>query len=236
MNQASDVLKQLQALANPEKAAFKAKKFNIQANNTLGIYQVDLNEIAKKIGKHSDLAQALYRSDVYEAKLLCAKIFNPKDLTPMLMNFWCAEFNNWEICDTFCMKLFAYYEGIETLIPSWFENENEFIRRAGFATIAALCTSNKKALNAYFEAYLPFMTDYASDHRIYVKKAISWALRSIGKRNVDLQAIAIKHAHHLLSLNHPTATWIANDVLKELSSNNLRMSDYPRNLYRTSIP
>lgn len=229
-----EVIDELEALANPEKALFKAKKYNITAANTLGIYQADIIDLAKKIGKNSDLAVELYDTQIYEAKLLCAKIYRPKDLTTDLMHNWCSEFDNWEICDTFCMKLFSYFDGVETLIPLWCHNKNEFVRRAGFATIAALCMANKKAENSYFESFYPLFLQYATDNRVYVKKAISWAIRNIGKRNIDLNASARKLVAELANLNNSASTWISNDALKELSADKLRMSDYPRHIYRPS--
>lgn len=228
----SDVISKLKALSNPDKAAFKAKKFNIVAVNTLGIYQADLNLLAKQIGKNSELALKLYNSTIYEAKLLCAKIYDPKDLSPALLNSWCAAFDNWEICDTYCLKLFAYYVNIAHFIPDWCNNNNEFIRRAGFATIAALCMANKHAKNEYYESFFPLAIAHANDNRIYVKKAISWALRSIGKRNKDLHALVIEQATIIQKQTSTASKWIANDILKELTSNKLRMSDYPRKLYR----
>lgn len=227
-----EIITELEALANPEKALFKAKKYNITAANTLGIYQSDINDLAKKVGKNSVLALELYDTDIYEAKLLCAKIFKPKELTIDLMNNWCSEFDNWEICDTFCMKLFAYFDGIESLIPIWCNNQKEFIRRAGFATIAALCMADKKAANHYFESFYPVFLQYATDNRVYVKKAISWAIRNIGKRNIDLHKSITNFIPELVALNNSATMWIVKDVNKELTADKLRMSDYPRNIYR----
>lgn len=226
------VLAKLYELENAEKVRFKEKKFGIVSKNSLGIYHKDLKIIAKEIGANNALALQLFNSGIYEARILCSKIFNPKNVTEDLMEHWVKTFENWEICDSFCMGIFAKSEFALAKIIEWKDRTSTFEKRASFATMAAYCMADKKSDNALFVQFLPFIKEAATDERVYVKKAVNWALRNIGKRNVDLQQKAIETANEMLLFNNNTATWIAKNALSELTKLPLRMSDYPRNRYR----
>ncbi len=226
------IVERLEALADEEVILQKQKKFGIVGTNMLGIYHRDLNSLLKEIPKSSELALELYATGIYEARLITAKIFKPKDLTPALMEEWIEIFNNWEICDSFCMGVFSRSKLAVPKIVAWADREEEFERRAAFATMAGFCSSDKKSTNEVFEAFFPLILKAADDDRLYVKKAVNWALRSIGKRNRDLQKSAIELAEELLEMPFKSAQWIAKDALKELKSETVRMSDYPRSVYR----
>jgi len=226
------VISKLKKLADKEKISFKESKFGIIAKNSLGIYHKDLKVIAKEIGKDSQLAVQLFDSEIYEARILCSKIFNPKDITEPLMDKWVKTFDNWEICDSFCMGLFAKSDFALPKILEWTSRKNEFEKRAGFATMAAYCMADKKASNEIFEQFLPIIKHEANDDRLYVKKAINWALRNIGKRNIDLHKKAIETANEILKFDSKSAKWIANDALRQLNKENVNILDYPRVVYR----
>ncbi len=228
----NETLSKLHELANPEKVSFKEQKFGIIATNSLGIYHKDLKVLAKEIGKDNMLAIQLFDSGIYEARLLCSKIFNPKDITEPLMEKWVQTFENWEICDSFCMAIFAKSQFALAKILEWTSRKSEFEKRAGFAIIAAYCMADKKAENEIFEQFLPIIIEQADDERLYVKKAVNWALRNIGKRNIDLNKSAIKTAHIILQKENKAVKWIALDALRELQKENVRTSDYPRAIYR----
>ncbi len=224
-----DILKQK---ADPEKILFKEKKFGVISNNALGVYHKDLKEIANQIPKNDEIAIALFETHIYEARLLCSKIFNPDNLTESLMDEWTSTFENWEICDSFCMGLFAKSSFAVPKAIEWTKRTREFEKRAGFTTIAAYCMADKIAPNNKFEQFFPIIMKACTDERIYVKKAVNWALRNIGKRNIDLKIKAISLAEEMLNMENKTAKWIANNALTELRKNNVRSSDYPRDIYR----
>lgn len=226
------IIKELEQLANPEKVIFKQKKFGVISENALGIYHKDLKEIAKRIGKNNALAEALFDTNIYEARLLCSKLFKPKDLTEDLMEKWVVTFENWEICDSFSMGVFAKSALAIPKILEWSTRSREFEKRASFATIAAYCMADKKADNAVFEQFFPLIHQAADDDRIYVKKAVNWALRNIGKRNIDLNKRAIEEAHKIEALAHKSAKWIARDALIALQKEVINILDYPRAIYR----
>jgi 3-methyladenine DNA glycosylase AlkD len=227
------IISELKKLGDKDKVILKEKKFGIIANNSLGIYHNDLKELAKQIDKDNQLAIKLFDSGIYEARVLCSKLYNINDLTENLMEKWVTTFENWGICDTFCMGLFAKSKFAISKAIEWTDRENEFEKRAGFTIIAAYCMADKKANNEIFEQFLPIINRHSTDERIYVKKAVNWALRNIGKRNKDLNKKAIKIANDLIKLDNKTATWIAKDTLKELQGKKVNILDYPRKIYRT---
>jgi 3-methyladenine DNA glycosylase AlkD len=229
-----EILIKLHDLSNPEKVAFKRKKFGVVATNALGIYHSDLKELARQIGRDNDLAVQLFDSGIYEAKLLCSKIFKPADVTEDLMEHWILSFENWEICDSFSMGLFSKSPNAVMKINEWSSRYPEFEKRASYATLASYCMADKQADNELFESFFPLLVREAMDDRLYVKKAINWALRSIGKRNIDLNRQAIEVAKELRQLNSKSALWIANDAIKELEGKKVHILDYPRTIYRTS--
>ena len=230
--QLNSVIRQLEALAEPEKVCFKEKKFGIVANNSLGIYQQDLKLLAREIGPNNELALQLYATGIYEARLLCCRLYDPKLITRTQMNKWAADFENWEICDSFCMGFFTKSRYAIEKARQWSKSNTEFTKRAAFTIMASYGFADKQADNKVFEQFFPLIERAATDQRIYVKKAVNWALRSIGKRNVDLQSSAIEIARHLLLLEDKTANWIAKDALRELQNPKVCVLDYPRTIYR----
>ena len=226
-----EIIFELNKLANPDKVAFKEQKFGVISNNALGIYHSNLKEIARKIPKDDELAIKLFDTNIYEARLLCSKLFNPKNLTEALMEKWVSTFENWEICDSFCMGLFAKSKLAIPKSIEWTNRTKEFEKRAGFTIIAAYCMADKKSTNEVFEQFFPIIIRAATDERRYVKKAVNWALRNLGKRNKDLNKRAIDCANQILIMDSKSAKWIAKDALKELEKDTVRMSDYPREIY-----
>jgi 3-methyladenine DNA glycosylase AlkD len=227
-----DVMETLELLGNSETINFKSKKFGISTDNSFGVFQKDMNIVAKEIGRNDALAIQLFDTGNYDAQILCSKVFTPKNVTTDLMEHWIKSFNTWELCDSFAMKVFARSPFAVSKALEWSHKEPEFEKRAGFATMAAYCMADKKAQNEIFEPFLEAIQREAWDERLYVKKSVNWALRSIGKRNLDLKYRAIDTAHAILRIKTKPAQWIANDALRELTNDNVRRSDYPRSIYR----
>lgn len=226
------IIAELNRLGDAEKILFKEQKFGIISTHSLGVYHRDLAEIAKQTGRNNALAIQLFDSGIYEARILCSKIYNPKDLTEELIEKWVVTFENWEICDSFCMGLFAKSKFAVQKALEWTERKNEFEKRAGFTLIASYCMADKQAENSVYEQFLPLIEREATDDRIYVKKAVNWALRNIGKRNVDLNKKAIHTANKILKSDNKAAKWIAQDALKELKSDTVNILNYPRTIYK----
>lgn len=230
--QKDEILQILKSFSKPEIKILKEVKFGIVSKNSWGVYQKDLGILAKKIGKDTALGIELFDTGIYDARLLGAKICRPKEISEELMEYWITQFDTWEICDSFCMKIFKFHDLAVQKAITWSTRNNEFEKRAGFVLMATYGFADKKAPNAVFEQFFPLILLHSDDDRIYVKKAVNWALRQIGKRNTDLQQKAIDVAHILLRKDSKSAQWIAKDALKELQSNKVNVLDYPRNLYR----
>jgi 3-methyladenine DNA glycosylase AlkD len=187
-------------------------------NNVLGISAKPLFALAKQIGTNQELALELWQTGIYEARLIAAFIADPKQMKKSTVNVWVKDFDNWAICDGVCMHCFRDTPYAHELALKWVNHKQEFVRRAGFSMIATLCVHDKKADDAKFLQYLPLIKKYASDDRTYVKKAVNWALRQIGKRSLKLNPHAIKTAEEIRKMDSSSAKWIASDALRELRS------------------
>ncbi len=226
------VLRQLKILADPGKIEIKEAKFGIKAKKSLGIYHRDLKNLAKEIGSDNKLAIELYDTGIYEARILCSKIYDPECISKDQMDRWAADFENWEICDSFCMGFFTNSNHALSKANEWSEAEGEYVKRAGFVIMAAYGFADKKSGNEVFENFFSPIEREAGDDRLYVKKAVNWALRNIGKRNIDLQRRAIDVSNRMSATDSKSAKWIAKNALSELKKPGVNILDYPRHIYR----
>jgi 3-methyladenine DNA glycosylase AlkD len=217
-SQTNLILTTLYSKTNPKNVEGMARYGITSKNKVLGISMPFLQSLKKNIGKNHDLALDLWQTKVYEARLLAAFIADPKLLTKSVMNRWVRDFDNWAICDGVCMHCFRNTPYAHDLVAKWIKQKSEFVRRAGFTMMATLSVADKKSEDTVFLKYLPLIQRYATDERNYVKKAVNWALRQIGKRNLKLNASAIKTAKEIRKLDSSSAKWIAADALRELKS------------------
>ncbi len=215
--QIDEILANLKQQANPEAVAGMAR-FGIRGQVVYGISLPTLRALAKSIGRNHELAQQLWDSGVHEAQLLATLVDVPASVTTAQMERWVAEFDSWDVCDQCCSNLFGETPFAGQKISEWTERDEEFVKRAGFVLMAVLAVHDKKAPNAQFEAYLPVIARHAQDERNFVKKAVNWALRQIGKRNLGLNASAVAAAQTIAAQNSKSARWVAKDALRELTS------------------
>lgn len=225
------ILELLRASAQPELLEHRTRKFGVHAKNSLGLTIKQIKEIAKGIPKDAKLALQLFDLDIYEAKLLLPLLFSPKQVTPELMESWSETFDTWEICDHFALSFLGQTPYAYDKVFEWVKREGEFQRRAGFVLMVGYGLGHKKACNEDFEAFLPLIQQYADDNRNFVKKAVNWALRAIGKRNVDLNQKARICAEELLQQENKSAQWIAKDALREFNKEGFKTQCYPRETY-----
>ena len=215
--QYKDILRKLEALSNP-KAVEGMARFGINPENTYGVSIPNLRKIAKEIKVDHALAQQLWASGIHEARILASMVDDPKIVTEEQIERWVSEFDSWDVCDQCCMNLlekteFAYQKAIE-----WSSNDKEFVKRTGFVLMARLAVSDKKADDKRFEPFFPLVKREAGDNRNFVKKAVNWALRQIGKRNLNLNRRAIETAEEIQSMDSRSAKRIASDAIRELTS------------------
>lgn len=212
-----DVLDELKRRARPEHVQGMAS-YGITPERRLGVSVPDMRRIARAVGKDHELALRLWKTGIPEARIVAAMIDRPEDLTEHQMNEWVAGFDSWDVCDQVCMNLFRKSPLAWKKIDEWSRREQEYVRRAAYALIACLAWHERETRNEKFIGLFPVIRRGATDERNYVKKAVSWALRNIGKRNRRLNRAALEAAEEIGRLNSRAARWIASDARRELSS------------------
>lgn len=225
--QIEEVLKKLKSHGNPKNVEGMAR-FGINPEKTFGIPIPVLRKMAKEIGKDSsfakaskdkhDLAQKLWNSGYHEARILAGFIDDPKLVTEKQMDAWIQDFDSWDVCDQVCANLFDKTPFAFDKAKEWAKRSEEFEKRAGFALMAALAWHDKEAKDEKFVHFFPLIKEGSTDGRNFVKKAVNWALRQIGKRSIQLNREARKWAEEIQKLDSKSAKWIAADALRELQS------------------
>jgi 3-methyladenine DNA glycosylase AlkD len=213
----SEIINRLETLSSPEDVEGMAR-FGITPEKTYAVRIPELRMIAKQAGKDHALAKKLWTADYRETRILACMIEDPKLVSEDQMESWVVEFDFWEICDQCCMNLFektslAYKKAVE-----WSYRPEEFVKRAGFTLMARLAVSDKTAPDETFVEFFPHIKREARDERNYVKKAVNWALRQIGKRNTNLNDKAVEIADKIQKFDSKSAKWISSDALRELKS------------------
>jgi 3-methyladenine DNA glycosylase AlkD len=204
---------QLQADAQ---AVQKMARFGITPGQALGISISTLRQLARANGKDQALAVALWDSGIHEARILASMVAEPHLVSPQLMDRWVNDFDSWDVCDLVCGNLFGKTPFAYQKAMQWCHEEKEFVRRAGFVMMAELAIHDKEASDEAFIPFFSLIKQYAWDERNFVKKAVNWALRQMGKRNKHLCAIALECANELEGMGSRAAKWIAKDALREL--------------------
>jgi 3-methyladenine DNA glycosylase AlkD len=217
-----EVLDELRSRANPEDVEGMAR-FGIATWRALGGSNVTyLRALAWRIGKDHRLATQLWRSKIHEARILAALIDDPAQVTEEQMEAWAADFDSWDVVDNSCGSLFDKTPFAWRKAEEWSAREEEFVKRAGFALMAYLAVHDKRAPDTAFERFLPMIEREAGDPRNYARKAVNWALRQIGKRNLTLNRKAIATARRIHRSGPRSSRWVASDALRELSSERVR--------------
>jgi 3-methyladenine DNA glycosylase AlkD len=194
-------------------------RFGIDTRTALGGTSVpQLRSMARRVGKDHELAAALWATNVLEARLLATMVDGPMQVTEEQMEAWAMEFRSWDLCDQCCTNLFwrtpyAWPKAIE-----WSLRQEEFVKRAAFVLMAVLAVHDKKAADARFVDLLAIIERECEDPRNFVRKAVNWALRQIGKRNLELNREAVECAIKISKRDSKAARWIAADALRELRS------------------
>ncbi|HEU65107.1 MAG TPA: DNA alkylation repair protein [Chloroflexi bacterium] len=217
MASVKDVLDKLQSKAQPDQLTGMAK-YGMAIEQRLGVSVPDMRKLAKEIGRDHELALDLWRTGIAEARMLASMIGDPAELTEEQMEDWVKDINSWDVCDQVCMNLFEKNQLAWKKIVDWSGREEEFVKRTAFSLLACLAWHDKKTNDEKFIELLPIIIQGATDERNFVKKAVNWALRNIGKRNHNLNKAAINTAKEIRRLDSKAARWVASDTLRELES------------------
>jgi 3-methyladenine DNA glycosylase AlkD len=208
-------------LENPEAVSGMAR-FGIKPEKNFGLSVSMMRKIARGIRKDHALAQKLWLTGIREARMVACLIDDPNKVTDKQMEKWVSDFDTWEICDHCCGNLFDRTDLAVQKVFEWSSRSEEFVKRAAFALIAWLAVHDKKADDDEFLKFLPIIIKESNDDRNYVKKGVNWALRHIGKRNIQLNKQALKTAKEIQKLDTRSARWIANDAIRELTSEKIQ--------------
>jgi 3-methyladenine DNA glycosylase AlkD len=212
-----EIIKKLRSMANPRNVEGMAR-YGINSKNTLGVSIYVLRDLARQISKDHALAQRLWDSGIHEARILACYIDDPEKVTSGQMEKWAKGLDSWDVCDQVCTSFFDRTRYAHGKAVEWSSRKEEFVKRAGFALMAGLAVHDRAANDRAFKKFLPLIKREAADERNYVKKAVNWALRNIGKRNLALNKAAIGTAQEIQKIDSRAARWIAADALRELKS------------------
>jgi 3-methyladenine DNA glycosylase AlkD len=212
-----EVVQKLEDSARPDQLDGMAR-YGMTAEGRLGVSVPIMRKIAGEVGKDHDLSLQLWKTGILEARIVAAMIGEPERLTEDQMEEWVKDLNSWDVCDQVCMNLFEKTPFVWKKILEWSEREEEFVKRSAYTLIACAAWHFKNEKDDKFIKLLPVIKKGASDDRNFVKKAVSWALRNIGKRNPELNRAAIEVAEEIQLLDSKAARWVARDAVRELRS------------------
>ncbi|MFA4982791.1 MAG: DNA alkylation repair protein [Candidatus Micrarchaeia archaeon] len=197
-------------------------KFGINIKNAYGVPVPELRFLARHIGTNQALSLNLWDTRVHEARILAAYLGDPKKVTDRQMDRWVADFDSWDVCDQVCGNLFDKTDFAHKKALEWSKRDKEFVKRAGFALMASLAVHDKRAGHAAFEKFFPAIVRESADGRNYVRKAVNWALRQIGKRSMTLNKRALEVCAQIEKIDSPSAKWVAADAKRELESERIQ--------------
>ena len=212
-----EVLKKLNSKAHPDQLEGMSK-FGMRGEKRLGVAVPELRKMAKEIGKVHMLALKLWKTGIPEAMILAAMVDNPDEVTEHQTEKWVKDIESWDVCDQLCMNLLEKLPFVLKKINEWSVRKEEFVKRTAFALIACIAWHDKKAPDKLFIKLFPVIKSGAADERNFVKKAVNWAIRNIGKRNLELNNAALKLANEIMKFDSKAARWIAADAIRELES------------------
>jgi len=221
MPSAEDVVAILRTKSRPEQLPGMAR-YGMAVDRRLGVSIPELRTMAKALRHDHELALGLWRTGIAEARILASMVDEPQKLTSRQMDDWVRDFDSWDVCDQVCMNLFEKTPLAWKKITEWSGRDEEFVRRAAFALMACLAWHDKKAPDERFTELLPLIVQASTDQRNFVRKAVNWALRNIGKRNIHLNRAAIETVREIRQIDSKAARWIAADALRELESQAIR--------------
>ena len=210
------VLKELKSKAKPQNVA-GMKKYRMDGEKRLGISIPELRKMAKRIDINHQLALKLWETEIPEAMILASMTASTEEITAGQLETWVKDLHSWDVCDQLCMNLLRNLDFITDKVYEWVNRDEEFVKRCAYAAIAELARHKKDADDDFFIQFFPLIKNGSTDERNFVKKAVSWALRNIGKRNQRLNKKASALAKELGELDSQAASWISKDVIKKLT-------------------
>ena len=214
---AEEILTKLKAKARPDQLSGMAR-YGMKTEHRLGVQIPEIRRIAKETGKNHQLALELWKTGIAEARILAGMVDEPEKVTEQQMDDWVEDVDSWDIGDQTCMNLFEKSPLAWKKIAEWSQRPEEFVKRTAYGLLACLAWHSKTATDTQFTQFFPVIAHGAQDERSSIKKAVSWALRNIGKRNQNLNKESIKLAEEIRKSNTKPTKWISSDATRELQS------------------
>ncbi len=221
MTDACQIVRELRSMKNRRNLEGMAR-YGINTDNAMGIPVTTLRKMARGLGRDHELSLSLWDTGIHEARILASIVAEPQRVTKGQIETWVKDFDSWDLCDQVCMNLFDKTPFAYEKAVGWSRRRAEFVKRAGFALMAALAVHDKKAPDKVFDPFFQAIVRESTDERNFVKKAVNWALRSIGKRNRKLNKNALSVAKTILQIDSKSSRWIANDAIRELNSEKVK--------------
>lgn len=213
----NDIIRFIKSHYN-EKAILGQRHYGINVENNFCTPMPALRKLAREIGTDHPLALRLWKSGIHDARILASLVDDPKEVTPSQMEQWVNDFNSWDVCDQTISNLFRRTKHAYPKARKWVRSRKEYVKRAGFVLIAALAVHDKKARNEDLVPFLAVIMNGSIDERNFVKKAVNWALRQIGKRNAVLYKLAFATAEEIRKIDSRPAKWVASNALVEFKN------------------
>jgi 3-methyladenine DNA glycosylase AlkD len=221
MMELAEVLAQLQSYADPAHKAEMAR-VGINLQNALGVDIYTLRKLAKPLRPDHDLALGLWESGIHEARVLASMVDDPAQATEAQLEAWAADFDSWDVCDQVCDNLFQHTAFAYPKAFEWSGRSQEFVKRAGFVLMCCLAFYDRESPDTRLAQFFPIIVQASDDERNYVKKAVNWALRNLGKHSLALNAQAVAVAREIQARGTRPGRWIAADALRELTSEKMQ--------------
>jgi 3-methyladenine DNA glycosylase AlkD len=221
LNSTKEILEKLKSKSRKDQLKGMAR-YGININKRLGVSIPNIRKIAKEFGQNHEIALDLWETGYADARITAAIIDEPEKVTENQMDEWVKTIDSWDVCDQVCMNLFDKTPYSWKKIIDWSKSNEEFVKRTAFSLLACLAWHDKNADDSKFLKYFPLIKKNAIDERNYVKKAISWSIRHIGKRNLNLHKAALNLANELKKIENKTAQWIGSDVIRDLNSDSTK--------------
>ncbi len=227
------VLSELERLGSKRVREDMGKRFGIHTDKAWGVRMADMQKVAKAIGTDHSLAQLLWKTGWYEARMVATMVADPEQVTPKEMDAWCKDFDNWAICDTACFKLWDQVPHAWDKVPVWAKSEKEFIKRAAFALLACLSLHRNDTDPKALKKFLPLVKKSSSDERNFVKKGVSWALRGMANTGSEMHSTVVDIAEELAASTNATERWVGKDVLRDIKRPMIAKRAEKREMNRT---
>lgn len=215
LTKVSDIIARLKPLGSERNKAGMAR-FGIESGKAFGVSMPNVRSIAKEIPRDNKIAQSLWETGIHEAQIMATIIADPKTIDDLTINSWIKDLNSWDTCDQLCGNLIIEKESLYPHVFVWANSDKEFVKRTAFSTIAYIAVHRKDLADEFFNQYYDLIIKASVDERNFVKKAVNWALRQIGKRNENLRTKAISIAEKIAKFDSKSAKWIAQNAIKEL--------------------